>query len=184
MKMNASDEVDWSRTVLPKENNHIYIILPLAGRSDTFKRYIFYSMKLFFIAIRPDILNINGKFRIIDLTVDRWKFRFSNYLRNVCIEKNGFSLVIVLFATGTNEDAITADLIKDLMVDINVQVIFYYFSTITQFKESDTHFNCSKKRNKNFKGCRYGNGPIQSRIGSCPRCWNYAARRTFIFHRC
>lgn len=86
LKSNMSEDVNWSRAVLAPEDSHIYIILPLAGRADTFRR-------------------------------------FANHLRNVCRDRSLFSLVVVLFEVGTDEDSAIAASLKELQEEIDVRVI-------------------------------------------------------------
>lgn len=86
LKLNSSEDVDWSHAVLSPENSHIYIILPLAGRADTFKR-------------------------------------FASHLRNVCRDRSRFSLVVVFYELGTEEDSAIISTLKELKEEINVQVI-------------------------------------------------------------
>ncbi|VDK42528.1 unnamed protein product [Anisakis simplex] len=38
-KLNSTEQLDWSKVSLPPEQSHIFMILPLSGRADTFKRF-------------------------------------------------------------------------------------------------------------------------------------------------
>uniref|UniRef100_A0A915ADX7 Hexosyltransferase n=1 Tax=Parascaris univalens TaxID=6257 RepID=A0A915ADX7_PARUN len=85
-KVNSSEEVDWSKVALPPQQSHVFIILPLSGRADTFRR-------------------------------------FTDHLRNICQDRNRFSLVVVLFTSSPEEDSAISATLRELRSDIDVQVI-------------------------------------------------------------
>ncbi|MFH4976229.1 hypothetical protein AB6A40_002938 [Gnathostoma spinigerum] len=84
---NETMDVDgWLPAVLAPENSRVNIILPLAGRADTFKR-------------------------------------FAEHLRNVCQDRSIFSLIVVLFKTGTVEDTAVVSTLRSLQSEIDLRVV-------------------------------------------------------------
>lgn len=83
---NTSKDLNWRRMKLSPEKPHVHLILPLAGRAETFRR-------------------------------------FANNLRAICHNKRIFSLILVIYDSIPETDAVIVTLIDELKLEINVKVV-------------------------------------------------------------